>query len=201
MKEISLPITQTFSLTIDRHNLDMSNAVDAGDGRFLVPLGNIIDETISATVAVARHNGGKVLYATTSIEQKMESILLDYFMGSFDGTNDRRVLFEREVLQSSALSYNAKRSLITKVVNDQNLLDGRDKGSLQGLLKKVMDWRNAFAHGKVQHDSRAGCFIKYYSGEPKTLALTEAFWDEVEKAYADCDRLLDKAKQQLARQK
>lgn len=53
MREISLPITQTFSITIDTHNIDMSKAVDMGEGRFLVPLGNIVDENISAIVETA----------------------------------------------------------------------------------------------------------------------------------------------------
>lgn len=198
MKEIDLPISQTVSITVDPRNIDMSNAVDIGGGRLVVPLGTLIDETISTTVATARQNGGKVLYATTSIEQQMESLLLEFFMGSFEGHDDRRELFEREVLQSSALSYNAKRALVTKIVNQRALLEGREKSSLQALLRRIMEWRNAFAHGKIQHDSRAGCFIKHYSGEAKTLALTDAYWEDVERAYNDCSSLLEKAKRQLA---
>lgn len=33
MREINLPITQTFSITIDREKIDMSKAVDIGNGR------------------------------------------------------------------------------------------------------------------------------------------------------------------------
>jgi hypothetical protein len=197
MKEINLPISQTFSLSFDRRDLDMSNAVDVGDGRIVVELGPIVNETISATVATARQNGGKVLYATTSIEQQMESLLLEFFMGPFEGQDDRREIFEREVLQSSALSYNAKRALVTKIVNERALLEGREKSSLQALLRRIMEWRNAFAHGKIQHDSRAGCFIKHYSGEAKTLALTDTYWEDVERAYNDCSSLLEKAKRRL----
>jgi len=199
MKEIDLPITQTYSLTIDTHNIDMSKAVDAGSGRFMVPLGIVVDPQMAASVVMARQNGGKVLYATISIEQKLEGVLLDFFMGPFVQHDDRRALFEQEVLQSSALSFNAKRTLVTKIVNDQDLLIGKKKGSLQGQLKKIMEWRNAFAHGKVQHDSRTGCFIKYYSGDPKTLALNDAYWDDVEQTFKSCDGLLQEAKQALRR--
>lgn len=197
MRDINLPITQTFSLTIDTHNIDLSKAVDDGQGRLIVPLGNIVDDRISSLVETARRNGGKVLYATTSIEQKLEGMLLEYFMGPFTGHDDKRVMFEREILQSSALSYSAKKELVTKMINDRNLLVGSKKNAVQSHLKKIMEWRNAFAHGKIQHDSMTGCFIRYYSGEPKTMMLDDNYWDEVEKSFQECDVLLEEAKQQL----
>jgi hypothetical protein len=193
MREIVLPFTQTFSLTIDLQKVDMSKAVDAGEGRLLIPLGTISNEEIGKTVEMARKNGGKILYATTSIEQRMEALLLEYFMGPFAGHNDRRVMFEREILQSSALGYRAKRDLVTKLVNELELLPGKEKNTLGSLLKKVMEWRNAFAHGKIQHDSKTGCLIKYYSGEPKTLALTDDYWSDVESSFKNCDALLTQA--------
>lgn len=62
-------------------------------------------------------------------------------------------------------------------------MPGKKKNKLQSGLKRVMDWRNAFAHGKVQHDSLHGCLIKYYSGEPRTLKLTDDFWTELEEVF------------------
>ena len=191
MKEIDLPINQTFSLTIEPQNMDMSQAVDVGDGRFLVPLGNIVDDSISEITEIARKNGGKILYATTSIEQQLESILLRYFMGPFKGHEERRVMFEREILQSSALSYSSKKSLVSKILNGNKILDGKKRNKLQGYLKKIMEWRNAFAHGKIQHDNKAGCFIKYYSGRPIDLSLTDDFWDEVVNSYKECHEILN----------
>jgi hypothetical protein len=197
MKEISLPISQTYSLTVDLQNLDISKAIDAGDGRLLVPLGTLSNEEFGKAVEVARQNGGKVLYASTSIEQKLEALLLEYFMGPFKGHSDRRVIFEREILQSSAFSYRTKKDLVAKLINELQLLSGKEKNALGSLLKKVMEWRNAFAHGRIQHEARTGCFIKYYSGEPRTLALTDEYWDEVEGAFKECDALLDQAKKKL----
>lgn len=201
MKEIELPITQSFSITVDTHNVDMSNAVDMGDGRLMVPLGNIVDESISAITETARRNGGKVLYATTSIEQQLEEILLYYFMGPFIEHSDKRVMFEKEILQSSALSYSAKKELVSKLINNHELLTGKKKNKLQESLKKIMKWRNAFAHGKVQHDNLKGCFIKYYSGAPKTLTLTDEFWGGVESCFKDCSELLKETYNNLEEEK
>lgn len=197
VKDIELPITQSFSVTIDTHNIDMSKVVDMGDGVIGVSLGNVVDNDISAITEKARLNGGKVLYATTSIEQQMESILLRYFMGDFVAASERRVLFEKEILQSSALSYSAKKHLILKVINAHSLLNGKSKNNLQYFLKKIMGWRNSFAHGKVQYDNVRGCFIKYYSGESKQLSLTDEFWCEVENTFKDCSELLNKALQEV----
>lgn len=169
-----------------------------GDGLLRVPLGNIIDEEKLLVVETARKNGGKVLYATTSIEQKLEAILLEYFMGPFTGHDDRRVMFETEILQSSALSYKSKKELFAKLLNHHEILPGNKKNVVQGYLKKIMDWRNAFAHGKIKHDTRSGCSIRYYSGHPKTLSLTDEYWDEVEKCFKDCDALLNEAHKHLS---
>ncbi len=195
MKDIELPITQSFSATIDTHNIDMSKAVDIGNGVMGIPLGSVVDSEISAITEKARLNGGKVLYATTSIEQQMESILLRYFMGPFEAGSEKREIFEKEILQSSALSYSAKKHLVSKVVNTHSLLNGKSKNKLQSYLKKIMEWRNAFAHGKVQHDNMCGCFIKHYSGGPKTLNLTDEFWEELEKTFKECSELLKQSLQ------
>ena len=193
MKDIELPINQTFSLTIDTHNIDMSNAVEVENGRFMIPLGDIVNENISSTIEKARVNGGKVLYATTSIEQQLEALLLSYFMDPSVRHEKRRALFEREILQSSALSYSSKKELVSKIVNEEGMLEGKKKNRLQSALKKIMEWRNAFAHGKIQHDSIQGCFIRYYAGDSKQLRLTDDFWSELEGVYKECSGLIKEA--------
>lgn len=197
MREINLPITQTYSITINPQDLDLSKAVDMGGGRRRIPLGTIVDGQTAEKVETARRNGGKILYATTSIEQTLESILLNYFMGPFVEHEDNRVMFEHEVLQSSALTFRAKRELVTKIINNENLLAGKKKSAVQGHLKKIMEWRNAFAHGAIQHDTKMGCFIRYYSGDTRTITLDDRYWDEVEKTFRECVELLKEAEQQL----
>jgi flagellar biosynthesis protein FlhA len=70
-------------------------------------------------------------------------------------------------------------------------LTGKKKNALQDYLAKITEWRNAFAHGKVQHNSQSGCFISYYSGNQKTLRLTDDYWDNVERVFRGCDGLID----------
>ena len=197
MKDIDLPITQTFSITIDTHNMDVSNAVEMENGRLMVPLGDVVNESISATTEKARANGGKVLYATTSIEQQLEGLLLRYFMGPFVQHEDRRVMFEREILQSSALSYRSKKELSSKIINESDLLQGKKKNKLQSALKKIMEWRNAFAHGKIQYNNVQGCFIKYYAGNNKQLKLSDDFWSKLEFVFKECSELIKEAQDKI----
>jgi hypothetical protein len=197
MREINLPITQTVSITLNPGAFDLSKAVDVGNGRRQIPLGTVFDSQINAVMETARRNGGKILYATTSIEQTLESILLEYFMGPFVEHEERRAMFEHEVLQSSALSYRTKKELVTKIINHEGLLAGKQKSVVQEHLRTIMEWRNAFAHGKVQHDTKTGCFVRYYSGGTKTLSLSDTYWNEVEKTFQECVDFLKEAKQQL----
>lgn len=200
MKEIELPTVQTYSLTVDTHNIDWSTAVDTGDGRLKIPLGNIVNPEIAEKVEVAKRNGGKILYAATSIEYHMDNIILDYFMGPFVSHQENRVMFESELLQSPALTYQFKKELLQKILNKTMLLKGKKRDKLNQHLKNIMTWRNAFAHGKIQHDDKAGCFIKYYAGNPKTLKLTDEFWDNLTKEFQDCEKMLKEIYDALERQ-
>lgn len=196
MREITLPTTQTFSVSL---NVDAFRSALAGEAKHHgVPLGTVIvDENAWSEIATARKNGGAILYATTSIEQKMEYMLLDYFMGPFIRHDPKRWMFEQEILKSTALSFSAKKELVVKIVNEDELLPGKKKGNVQHHLKSIMEWRNAFAHGKLLHDTKNGCIVEYYSGHKKKLHLSDEYWNEVETCFKECNALLDEVGRQL----
>ncbi|MDZ7804943.1 hypothetical protein [Thiohalophilus sp.] len=93
MKEIKLPISQSYSLTVDLNKLDAEQAEDV-DGMKQVYLGNIASPEKAQEIEMAGLNGGKVLYATTSIEKLIERLLVLYFLGPFQAHDDRRALFQ-----------------------------------------------------------------------------------------------------------
>jgi hypothetical protein len=196
MREITLPTTQTFSMPLD---LDVLRSTFAGDGRHQgVTLGTmVVNEKVLSEIATARKNGGAILYATTSIEQKMEYMLLDYFMGPFIRFDARREMFGREILKSTALSYSDKKELVVKVITEGELLLGKKKNIVQKHLKSIMEWRNVFAHGKILHDSKMGCILEYYSGHKQKLYLSDKYWNEVETCFKECDALLDEVGRRL----
>lgn len=184
MKSIKLPVTETFSITMDMK--ESSNHESEG----IIELGSVYTSDVQKNNEQARINGGKVLYATTLIEQELESILLRYFVGEYQPSDNRRNLFSTEILQSSALSFNAKKELLKKIINKEKILKGKEKDSLQKYLKNIMEWRNAFAHGKIQYDNKKGCFLKYYSGGNKTLELSDHFLTFLEETFVKTDKQL-----------
>ena len=178
MIEINLPTTQTFSMPLDVTALRSGMVGDGGNqGRTLGSL--VVNDKVWSELATAKKNGGTILYATTSIEQKLESVLLNYFLGPSISFDDQRRMFDREILKSTVLSFSAKKELVVKVINEGELLSKKNKPALPKCLKDIMEWRNAFAHGKLIHDSKMGCVLEYYSGHNKKLHLTDEYWNEV----------------------
>ena len=49
-----------------------------------------------------------------------------------------------------------------------------------------MEWRNAFAHGKVLHELNGGFVLQYYSGGHQELVLNDDFFEKVESTIRDC---------------
>ena len=196
MKEIVLPTTQTFSMPLDATALK-SGMVGEGhnQGRTLGSL--TVNERVWTEVATAKKNGGAILYATTAIEQKLESILLNYFLGPSISFNDQRRMFDREILKSTLLSFSAKKELVIKVINEGELLSKKNKPVIPKHLKEIMEWRNAFAHGKLIYDSKRGCVLGYYSGNNKKLHLTDEYWGEVETCFKKCNEFLDEVERKL----
>lgn len=190
MKKIELPATNTVSFTI--------NHVDIGYGGILMPDGarhislGEIGEAHWEYLNIARENGGKILWSTVCMEKKMEDILLSYFMGNFNGVCDKRDLFKNELLQASFLQLSAKKHLIVKVAVKFYAFKGKERDKLDGYLKSIIQWRNAFAHGGLALNTAEGVILRYYSGSPKEEVLDDRFWHTVESVFKGCNELLKK---------
>mgnify|MGYP000063289349 CR=1 FL=1 len=189
MKKIELPITQTVSATFKF----------SSEGIFENDIADMMNEEIQEKMHIARENGGKILYAATSIEQELERFLMTYFMGPFHEPDERRNLFENELLKSTMLSFSDKKSLFLKVLNSKSFIKGKEKDQLTTQLKSIMDWRNAFAHGKVQHNTEKGCSLKYYSGNHTEQVLDDKFWDTVISIFESCKQLLKKSQENMSK--
>ncbi|MBN1359197.1 MAG: hypothetical protein JW993_01325 [Sedimentisphaerales bacterium] len=196
MKKIRLLKTQGFTTTIDRHNIP-KDQVSEIDGKMIVKLPTIDIAAGNKELDVARDNGAEIVYATTSIEQKLEDVLLTYFFGPFVGPDPRRDFFVYNVLQSSGLQFSFKKGLVCKIAAECDLLEGKTRSTLEGHLKKIMDWRNAFAHGRLQHDAQRGSSLRYYMGSPQVLALTDEYWSTVEKCFEETHAILSEVRNKL----
>lgn len=189
MREITLPAVHTVSISIDQKDLDVEPEI-MPDGSKRIYLGGITEPHMEA-LNMARDNGTKILWSAICLEKKLEKILVDYFMGPFSGPCSRRQLFESEVVQSSSFPFSFKKTLIDKLSGEIPSFKGKERTKLQKMLKSIMSWRNAFAHGTLCADSKKGILLRYYSGVSKEDELNDQFWNTVEATFQKCDELID----------
>jgi hypothetical protein len=124
----------------------------------------------------ARKNRLRVLEGALSAENQLNMVILHYFFGS---SYERRAVFESLVLNSDWCTFAAKRKLITHIINEQNFLNGREKGEFDKLMKDVMALRNAFAHGKISSDDKRA-WLSFFEGTPRRVELTDEYLTEIE---------------------
>jgi hypothetical protein len=192
MKELNLPITQRFAT----RTVDMDEALkDLASGKIdRIPLGTIDVGVSGKELNHARSNGGMVIWSATCLEEKLDSLIIQFVFSSDDSRNQRgKQFFMSKIIKSDYLSYVAKKSIVVDIVNNESLLEGREKHRLEKALKDVMDFRNAFAHGDVTFEEDNGCVLSYWRGGPKRDILSEEYWDRLEDTFKSADRLLEQA--------
>jgi len=124
----------------------------------------------------ARRNRLKVIEGALSVENQLGAVIEHYFFGS---SHERRAVFESLILNSDWCSFAEKRKLITHIINEQKLLEGREKEEFDKLMRKVMSARNAFAHGKISSDDKR-VWLSFFSGTPQRQELTDEYLTEIE---------------------
>jgi len=129
-------------------------------------------EDILDPILLSRTN---MFESVSSIERTIDHLLIKYFLG--DWNDEEKVRFERfqyEILASEWCTFSTKRKLIIKMINEENLLSGREKEDFDKLLKKVMSYRNRFAHGEFSTNGQS-IFISFFENKHQT--------DEVDQEY------------------
>ena len=123
----------------------------------------------------ARTNRLQVIEGALTVENQLNAVILHYFFGS---SHERRAVFESLILNSDSCSFAAKRKLITHIINEQKLLEGRDKSDFDKLMKDVMSV-NAFAHGKFVSDENR-VWLSFFAVKPQEQELTDQYLTEIE---------------------
>lgn len=154
-----------------------------------------LDTKVKEDLAQVRSNTGNIISTTIVIEQKIADIISNYLFGTLR-PNDRRDFFENEILCSSRFSSAAKIPVLLKIVeelkffgdppeNNKKRKDDTKKKTreFENLLRKVIEYRNAFAHGELKYESPTGCILNYHSKDHKKCVLNSQFWDKLENRY------------------
>ncbi len=136
---------------------------------------------------VARENAKKVWVSTAVLERKVEEIILHYF---FPEKNEQKEFFKGHILQASWCTFDAKKKLISEILNRSKLLSGKKKNNCCKLLSDLIKYRNAVVHGKIETKS-GKVHLCYFSGQPQRKELTDDFWTNVESAIFECFDILN----------
>jgi hypothetical protein len=70
--------------------------------------------------------------------------------------------------------------VLLAIVNESNLLQGKQKEEFDYNLSKVIKYRNAFTHGDII-ETNEGTIISYFEGQQQEKLLSDEYWDELER--------------------
>lgn len=193
MREITLNKKNTFSSGVFK--MPQVSDIEEGVQRIEIPIFSIDLGEAQKKLNIAHKNGSEIIYTAIDVEDMMCD-LLEYHIFK-DLKSDGRTFFKYEILQSSKLSFNDKKSLIRTIIEKEDLLQGKNKNNFDKILKNVQGNRNAFAHGKLEHDAQKGVVLSYYSNGHQSKILDDAYWDMIEELFKEARELLDNLKNKL----
>lgn len=129
----------------------------------------------------AQANGQKIISATLGIEVQLETIITYRVFGKF---GPEVSFFSNHILAADWFAFSSKRRLVLAIVNEGNYLEGKDKNRFEKLLRDVMSYRNAFAHGAIVEKSD-GTYISYFENTQQEKLLSDEYWTQVESTFQE----------------
>ena len=144
------------------------------------------DTAFSESLSTIEKNGAELITAAVMLEDRMINAVAKILFSKSPETQIRREFFAEEIMGTSDFSFSFKRKVFTRLLERTYALDAGEINELKAGLNKVMEWRNAFAHGKIVHEHNAGFVLSYYSGGRKEFVLDDAFFEQVESTIRNC---------------
>jgi hypothetical protein len=148
-----------------------------------------VDTTYPNLIKPFDENKLIILDSAISIENLLETIISHYFFDRNNPNNKEKAeKFKSLVLASEWCSFSSKRKLIIHIVNELLLLKGFEKNDYENLLRKIMNYRNAFAHGEMSTNGEI-VKLKFFEGAPKIITIDDTYLSEVEKDLNTCFKM------------
>jgi len=170
MKELRFPKELTVL-----HHLDGSN-----------PKTICSSTNVRHDLTTIERNGSELIMVTVMLEDRMIEAVSKLLFGKAADAREQREFFVTEIMGTSDFSFAFKRRVFTRLLEHTGALDAPAIKELKNGLNKVMEWRNAFAHGKVLHEHNGGYLLQFYSGGTQQLVLDDEFFEKVENTVRNC---------------
>ena len=181
MRDITIPFTETHAISIDLKSISAEALLKGG----MIPIGTADTGTGSKLLAVARSNAGKVVYGVVSIEGMMQQGIATYLFGVGYPCTPQRNFFVSNFLESSFIEFSAKKTIYVRILDDLKFFsDKKSREESESKLRRIMNFRNAIAHGKMKVVNGI-VHLEYYQGESKNDTLNDEYWDRLESAFKD----------------
>ena len=131
MRKIILPSSYTIQAVDDKdHVLDIN--------------------ALSQRMKVVGENKLSIIENAYTIENNLENIIAYFFFGLDEKNRDSKKIFEEQILRSSWCTFESMRKLIMHIINSLSVYDTKkDYDIYDDALRKIMRYRNAFAHGQL----------------------------------------------------
>ena len=149
------------------------------------PTESITPKLMDDIMKPVERNKFVILDAAFDIERMLDRIIAHHFFGDHEINKQKSIEFGNQILKSDWCSFSSKRKLMSHIINDQSILQGQDKNDYEGLLKKTMSYRNAFAHGELSTDGRE-VRLTFFEGSPKAKILTDDYLSSIETDLKQC---------------
>jgi len=123
-------------------------------------------ELIERKAEVFDQNKLEVLNAFSTIEFYISYLLSYEFLGPYD--KKRKEEFEKfnsKIIHTSWFNFNEKRKMTVEILV-RDIEDKTEKKKIESIFRKIMDYRNALAHGKFITDGTRS-ILEFYQGELK----------------------------------
>jgi hypothetical protein len=143
-------------------------------------------DLLSDDLLVIEKNRSELITATVMLEDRMVEAVCKLLFRAIPKAQSQRDFFAEEIMGVSDFSFAFKRRVFTRLLERTEALDAGTIKELKAGLNKIMEWRNAFAHGSLVHDYNGGMVLAYYSGGRKELVLDDAFFGQVETTIRNC---------------
>ena len=170
MKELRFPKEMTVRLQLDGG----------------IPKAGSFGSSASDEIAIIEKNGSELITATVMLEERMIEAVSTLLFGKAANGGIQRDFFVDEIMGTSDFSFAFKRRVFTRLLERTEKTDPESIKELKSGLNRIMEWRNAFAHGKVLREYSGGFALQYYSGGTKELVLDDAFFEKVESTVRNC---------------
>jgi len=195
MREINIPLPETHSVSFALEDLGEKTGE-----REMLKAAIMRIQPGSGLLGIARNNAGKVVYAVVALEQSMGTGITTHMFGIGYPCTSQRNFFTTKILESSFLEFNAKREIYVQVLKEiGHIKSNKEMDRTNKVLRKVMSYRNSFAHGrmKVVNDC---VVLEYYQGQARSDKLDEDYCSKLESAFGDAADLVKKGNQAISDQ-